>query len=360
MGIYRGPGGVGDAVNDASSEAAITVLARDEAVAARNAAVAAEVAAELAETNAEAAQAAAQAAQAAAEAASLPSQTSNSGKYLKTNGSTPSWDNLDISTADISGTLPVANGGTGSTTAANALTALGAYAATNPSGYTTNTGTVTSVAGTGTVNGLSLSGTVTTTGNVTLGGTLDLSAPPAIGGTTPAAVTATTLRVNSTLSLAGETGTAGQLLTSNGASAPTWQAAPVSLPLQTGNTGKYLTTDGSAASWDALATVANSGSYNDLTDKPTLTTNLDGLTDVAITSPSTDQVLKYNGSGWVNGAAPAGGQYFGTAAVKAIAYNASTIGENITVTENALSVGPITINSGFAVTVNSGKRWVVL
>jgi hypothetical protein len=60
--------------------------------------------------------------------------------------------------------------------------------------WTTNgAGTVTSVGGTGTVNGLSLSGTVTSTGNLTLGGTLDLSAPPAIGATTPSTVNATTI-----------------------------------------------------------------------------------------------------------------------------------------------------------------------
>ncbi len=46
----------------------------------------------------------------------LPSQTSASGKYLKSNGTDASWDALDISTADITGTLPVANGGTGTTT----------------------------------------------------------------------------------------------------------------------------------------------------------------------------------------------------------------------------------------------------
>jgi hypothetical protein len=34
-------------------------------------------------------------------------------------------------------------------------------------------------------------------------------------------------------------------------------------------------------------------------------TNLDGLTDVAITSPSNGQVLKYNGSSWINDAPPA-------------------------------------------------------
>jgi hypothetical protein len=49
------------------------------------------------------------------------------------------------------------------------------YLASNPSGYTTNTGTVTSVAGTGTVSGLTLSGTVTGSGSLTLGGTLTLT-----------------------------------------------------------------------------------------------------------------------------------------------------------------------------------------
>jgi hypothetical protein len=44
-------------------------------------------------------------------------------------------------------------------------------------------GTVTSVSGTGTVNGLTLTGTVTSSGSLTLGGTLDLSSPPAIGAT---------------------------------------------------------------------------------------------------------------------------------------------------------------------------------
>jgi hypothetical protein len=69
--------------------------------------------------------------------------------------------------ANVTGTVAIANGGTGSTTAANALTALGAYAATNPAGYTTNTGTVTSItAGTG-LSG----GTITTSGTIALANT---------------------------------------------------------------------------------------------------------------------------------------------------------------------------------------------
>lgn len=57
----------------------------------------------------------------------------------------------------------------------------------------------------------------------------------------------------------------------------------------------------------SLATVATSGSYADLSNKPTIPSALDDLSDVTISSPSTDQVLKYNGTAWVNSAAPAAG-----------------------------------------------------
>jgi hypothetical protein len=56
-------------------------------------------------------------------------------------------------------------------------------------------------------------------------------------------------------------------------------------PSQTGNSGKYLTTNGSTLSW---ATVTGGASA------------LDDLTDVVITSASAGQVLKYNGTNWIN------------------------------------------------------------
>lgn len=62
-------------------------------------------------------------------------------------GASNTLSNINLA-SQVTGTLPVANGGTGATTAGGALTSLGAYAASNPSGYTSNTGTVTGVTGT--------------------------------------------------------------------------------------------------------------------------------------------------------------------------------------------------------------------
>jgi len=66
-------------------------------------------------------------------------------------------------------------------------------------------GTVTSVSGTGTVNGLTLTGTVTSSGSLTLGGTLDLSSPPAIGGTTANLITGTTITGTKFVGISGGT-----------------------------------------------------------------------------------------------------------------------------------------------------------
>ena len=43
----------------------------------------------------------------------LPVQTGNATKYLQTDGTNATWDAINLSTADITGVLPTANGGTG-------------------------------------------------------------------------------------------------------------------------------------------------------------------------------------------------------------------------------------------------------
>jgi hypothetical protein len=62
----------------------------------------------------------------------------------------------------------------------------------------------------------------------------------------------------------------------------------------------------------------------------------------------------------INSAVALGGPSLGTASI--IRTNAKVIAENITFagTENGSSVGPITVNSGYTVTVASGSTWVIL
>ena len=131
----------------------------------------------------------------------------------------------------------------------------------------------------------------------------------------------------------------------------TGSAATLTTGRTVGMTGDLTWTSGSfngsanVTGTGTLATVnSNTGSFGSSSAIPVITVNAKGL----VTAVSTATV--------------AGGQYFGSAATKAIAYNSQTIAENVTVTtgNSGYSAGPITINSGYAVTVQSGSRWVIL
>ena len=93
-------------------------------------------------------------------------------------------------TITLGGVVAVSAGGTGATTAEAALTSLGAYPASNPNGYTSNGGTVTSF---GFTNANGVSGTVTnstTTPNLTV----------SLGAITPTSVAASGTVTGSNLS----------------------------------------------------------------------------------------------------------------------------------------------------------------
>lgn len=83
-----------------------------------------------------------------------------------------------------------------------------------------------------------------------------------------------------------------------------------------------------------------------------------GITSVG----ASGNVLTSNGTAWTSAAPPSGGQYYGTATTKAIAYNANSISENITIlaNTNGLSAGPITINTSYTVTVQTDAVWVIV
>ena len=117
---------------------------------------------------------------------------------------------------------------------------------------------------------------------------------------TPATTAAAVL-----LAVPAQSGNSGEFLTTDGSS--TAWAAVDALPSQTGNSGKYLTTDGAAATWGVLDTDANS------------TTK--GLYEMA---------------------------------------NTISTNYSITAGNNAMSAGPIVVNSGVSVTIPSGSRWTIV
>jgi hypothetical protein len=129
--------------------------------------------------------------------------------------------------------------------------------------------------------------------------------PAANGGTAQSTYATGDLLYASALNtLAKRTvGTTGQVLTVAGG-VPTWANPVTGLPDQTGNAGKYLTTNG--------------------------------------TDPS-----------WTNTGAAAGGSIY---------VNNDVISQDYTIAsgQNGFSVGPMTVSSGYAVTVSSGQRWVIL
>jgi hypothetical protein len=84
--------------------------------------------------------------------------------------------------------------------------------------------------------------------------------------------------------------------------------------------------------------------------------------DVTWTLPDADgtsgQFLQTNGSGTLAFATVASPAEAGGALI----VNTTTVNQNYTLPSgsNAFSVGPITISSGYAITVTSGQRWVVI
>ena len=91
-----------------------------------------------------------------------PVQTTANGKYLKSNGTDTSWDAIDISTSDVSGVLLPVNGGTGVANNNSAtVTSSGNFAYTRTLTGTTNvtfptTGTLATLAGSETLSNKTL------------------------------------------------------------------------------------------------------------------------------------------------------------------------------------------------------------
>ena len=203
------------------------------------------------------------------------------------------------------GTTPSLNSGI---SAAEVRSLIGA-------GTSSSTGTVTSVGTTGTVSGLTLTGTVTTSGNLTLGGTLSLTSANVTGGlgftpynaTNPAGYTTNTgtTTASNTQTFTNKGGNISQWTNNSGyitsASLPTVSNATVSVTTGTGLDGATSFTLNQSAN----KTIALTLDLNELSASGTLI-GTDDIVVVDGTSSRKTQIstiplsIFNNNSGWTS------------------------------------------------------------
>ena len=230
----------------------------------------------------------------------------------------------------------------------------------------------------------------------------DLRLQDAVGGQYVAIQAPATVPVSYTLTLPTDDGTAGQFLQTDGGGNLIWSSGnagdvvgPASstanaIPTFNGTTGKLLQNNSGATISGGVitatgfsgpingsvgATTPNTGAFTqvnitaqgDLRLEDTTGGQYVGLqapsvvsVSYVLTLPAADgtsgQVLQTDGAGNLSFADTT------TGAGGALLNNTTTISQNYTIPTgtNSFSVGPITISSGYAVTVSSGQRWVVI
>lgn len=166
-------------------------------------------------------------------------------------------------THSLTGTTDIAQGGTGATTAATALTNLGAYPASNPAGY--GTGTVTSVTGTSPV--------------------------VSSGGTTPA------ISIPAATSLVS-----GYLTSTDWNTFNSKQPAGTYVTSVTGTTGRITSSGGATPAIDLASGIVTAGTTGSSTLVPVITVDTYGrVTSITTTANPQGTVTSVSGTGTVNG-----------------------------------------------------------
>lgn len=250
------------------------------------------------------------------------------GQTIVYNASTSLWQNNTVSlTAGVNGTLPVANGGTGQTSYTDGQLLIG-----NSTGNTLTKTTLTAGSGISITNGAgSISIAATNSGTVT--SVTGTSPVVSSGGTTPAISLAS--GYGDTQNPYASKSANYVLAAPNGSTGvPTFRPIAVAdIPTLNQNT------TGTAANVTGIVAVANGGTG-------TTTPSLVAGSNITVTGTWPNQTIASTG---------------GSTATPII-QNLDTVTSNQTIASgsNGFSVGPMTIASGYTVTIASGQRYVVL
>ncbi len=239
-----------------------------------------------------------------------------------TTGLTTSGSPITTSgTVTLGGNLAIANGGTGAATAGGALTTLGAYSNTNPSGFTSNVGTVTgtsitaangvtgtvanqnttpaitiilgaitptSVAATGTVTGTNLSGTHTGTSSGTNTGDQNIALTGDVTGAGTTSFTATIANSAVTLSKLATLSANSRLLGSTPSGTSVSELILGTNLSITGNTINATGTGGGTVTSTSVTTANGvSGTVATATTTPAITLTLGAITPSSVAATGT-------------------------------------------------------------------------
>ena len=333
MGIYRGAGGSGDAVNDASSEALITIQARDAALAAQAAAEAAQTAAELAETNAETAETNAETAEtnaetAATNAASSASAASTSASNAATSATNAANSATAAQTAETNAetaeTNAAASASAASTSASNAATSAtnasnSASAASTSATNASNSASAAATSATNAANSATAAQTAQTAAELaeTNAETAEANAETAETNAAASASAAATSASNASTSASNAATSATNA--SNSASAAATSATNASNSASAASTSaSNAATSESNAATSASNAAASYDSFDDRylgakSSAPTL--DNDGntlLTGALYFNTSTNEMKVWSGSAWLNAYASLSGALLAT------------------------------------------------